>query len=177
MTDQRQRSRSIMVHINRNEGVWIKNLPATFRRAVDIIFSFVKRQYALVYLDDTITVSTSITKQLLHLDTILRMSVKAGRKPKLKKCFFLQVAVDCVGHVVYSRKLSVASKTVNAIQSMTHPKKVVELRSFPELCSFYHRFVQNFFRISNLLNRIPRNGESTNFKSLADSSMDVFESL
>lgn len=69
----------------------LKNAPASFQRAVDIIMSRVKRQSALVYLDDIIVYSKSVTKHLVHVRTMLTLLRNAGVALNLSKCFFLTI--------------------------------------------------------------------------------------
>ena len=66
----------------------LKNAPATFQRAVDIILSQVRWQYAPVYLDDVIVYSKTLQEHFTHMRTILGMLKGAGVSLKLPKCHF-----------------------------------------------------------------------------------------
>ena len=56
----------------------LRNAPATFQRAIEIILSGLKWKTCLVYLDDIIVYSTSREAHLQHLDEVLSTLEKAG---------------------------------------------------------------------------------------------------
>lgn len=67
----------------------LRNAPATFQRALDIVLSGVRWQTCLVYLDDVVVFSRSYEEHVDHVDHIPSLLAEAGVKLKLKKCFFL----------------------------------------------------------------------------------------
>ncbi len=78
----------------------LRNAPATFQRAVDIILAGIKWKHCLVYLDDVIVFSQSREVHLDHLDEVLGLLGRAEVSLKLAKCDFLQESVDYLGHVI-----------------------------------------------------------------------------
>ena len=68
----------------------LRNAPATFQRALDIMLSGVRWQICLVYLDDVIVFSRTVEQHVKHLDTVLSLLRSAGMSMKLKKCAFFQ---------------------------------------------------------------------------------------
>ena len=68
----------------------LRNAPATFQRAMDIILSKVRWRYVLVYLDDIIVFSNGIGQHLQHLETVLKMLREAGATLRLAKCDFFK---------------------------------------------------------------------------------------
>ena len=83
----------------------LKNAPATFQRAVDIILSRVKWQHALVYLDDAIVYSRTVEAHFEPVREVLTLLQAAGVSLKLRKCSFFETSVDYLGHVVRPGKL------------------------------------------------------------------------
>lgn len=55
-----------------------KNAPSMFQGVADVILARVKRQFALVYLDDVIVYSSSKEENYCHLRTVLQFLQDAG---------------------------------------------------------------------------------------------------
>jgi hypothetical protein len=68
----------------------IRNAPATFQRAIDVIISGVKRKSCLVYLDDVIIFSPDRESHLKHVDEALSFLRNAGLSLNLRKCRFFR---------------------------------------------------------------------------------------
>ena len=155
----------------------LKNAPATFQRAADVILAAVKWQFALVYLDDVIVYSKSVEEHFDHLAYVLRLLQKAGLTLKLPKCEFFRESVDYLGHIISPGKLNVAHRATEAFSKALPPRNVTELRSFLGLCNVYRRFVPNFARLSKPLNRMLEKGHPTEWSDLTDDQLGAFETL
>ena len=94
----------------------LKNAPATFQRAVDIILFRVKWETALVYLNDVIVYSQTVTEHMMHVREVLRMLHTAGVSLKLAKCAFFDTSVTYLGHVIRPGRLEVERRNVIAIE-------------------------------------------------------------
>lgn len=152
----------------------LKNAPATFQRAVDMILASVKWQYAIVYLDDIVIFSRNVEEHLKHIRTVLTLLRAAGMSLKMKKCFFLQRRVEYLGHVVSPGKLAVASKTVDTIQKMKPPRTVTELRSFLGLGNYFRKYVKDYAKITEPLNRKLRKTENPTYEPLSERELEAF---
>ena len=130
-----------------------KNSPATFQRAVDIILSRVKWETALVYLDDVIIYSKTVTEHFAHVGEILRLLRDAGVSLKLSKFTFFDTSVTYLGHMIRPGTLEVERRNVFAIERARPPQNQTELRSFLGMCNVYRRFVKDFAKIAAPLNR------------------------
>ena len=155
----------------------LRNAPATFQRALDVILSSVRWQSALVYLDDVIIFSRNFEDHVRDVQTTLSLLQKHGLSLKLRKSFFFQSSVDYLGHVVRPGKLQVASKTVDAVQKMHRPTNLTELRSFLGLCNVYRRFVPNFSRIASPLTAKLEKGKDATFPTLTEEEENAFLTL
>lgn len=83
----------------------LKNVLATFQRAVDITLSKVKYQ-ALVYLDDVIIYSKTVTVHFEHVREVLTLLRNAGVTLKLSKCSFFGTSVLYLDHVIRPGQLT-----------------------------------------------------------------------
>ena len=155
----------------------LRNAPATFQRAIDIILSGVKWKTCLVYLDDVIVFSKSRQDHLSHVAEALTLLGNAGLSLKLKKCHFFAETVDYLGHVIRPGRLGVAEKNTNALKAAPLPRTQTELRSFLGLCNVYRRFVPRFSAIAAPLNALLAKGTPPQLGPLPSAAITAFNLL
>jgi hypothetical protein len=63
-----------------------------------------------------------------------------------------------LGHIISAQGVSVHQEKIGAILDWPTPRKVIELRSFFELCNYYRLFVRGFFHLRAPLTDITRHG-------------------
>jgi hypothetical protein len=132
----------------------LRNAPATFQRAIDIILSRVKWKTFLVYLDDVIVFSKNRAAHLTHVAEVLTLLVNVGLSLNLKKCCLFSSTVDYSGHVIRPGRLGVAEKNTVALNTAPLPRTQTELRYFLGLFNVYRRFVPRFSPIAAPLNTL-----------------------
>ena len=144
----------------------LKGAPATFQRALDIIFSGVRWQICLVYLDDVIVFSRTQDEHAEHLGTVLSLLRSAGISLNLKKCSFFPPKVHYLGHVICPGKLSVAEEAADAFKTFTFPRTLTQVRSFLGECNVYRRFVKAFAKIARPLTDMTGKDADPDFDNL-----------
>ena len=75
---------------------------------------------------------------------------------KLDKSKFWLTEVNFLGYVVFEVGLVVDHSKVEAVQDWNRLTNLFEVRSFLGLVGYYRRFVENFPRISTLMNRLSK---------------------
>ena len=110
----------------------LRNAPATFQRALDIILSGVRWKTCLMYKDDVVIFSKTEEEHFTQVNHVLTLLEEAGVKLKLKKCFFFHQRVEYLGHVITPGGLSLANdtKATCAVRESTFPESITQLRSF-----------------------------------------------
>ena len=154
----------------------LRNAPATFQRAVDIVLSSVRWQFCIVYLDDVIIFSNSVDEHIDHIDQVLTLLENAGMSIRLKKSFFMHKEIEYLGHIITPGELKVAQKTITAIQGMEPPRTKTEVKSFLGMCNVYRRFVKDFATISAPLNALVRKNAPDEF-DLREEQLAAFKTL
>lgn len=56
---------------------------------------------------------------------------------KLRKCYFFAITIDHLWHVVFPRRLEVASNTANSTMSFKHPSRTRSMRSVSKAAKQY----------------------------------------
>ena len=110
----------------------LRNAPATFQRALDIILSGVRWKTCRVYIDGVVIFSKKEEEHFARASHVLTLLEEAGVKLKLKKCFFFHQRVKYLGHVITPGRLSVPNdaKATCAMREATFPESITQLRSF-----------------------------------------------
>ena len=132
----------------------LRNAPATFQRALDIILTGVRWKTCLVYLDDVIIFSKSMEEHVQHVDDVLELLGNAGISLKLKKCEFFQHKVKYLGHVLLPGKLAISTDATSSIHDALFPEDITQLRSFLGACNVYGRFIHGFAKVAYPLHQM-----------------------
>ncbi|KZR97353.1 Uncharacterized protein APZ42_007826, partial [Daphnia magna] len=132
------------------------NAPATFQRTMDVVLAGLKWNSCLVYLDDIVIFSSTVSQHLFRLEAVLQRILKAGLKLKLSKCSFLEQSLKVLGYIVSASGLSPDPAKVSAVQDFPIPRNVRELQSFLGLCSYYRKFVQGFAVLARPLSNLTK---------------------
>ena len=155
----------------------LRNAPACFQRALDIILSGVRWRTCLIYLDDVIVFSKTLTDHIDHLDEVLTLLGDAGISLKLRKCSFFQRKVTYLGHVILPGKLAVAADSTKAIRDAIFPKTLTQLRSFLGACNVYRRFVKGFAKIAHPLTAMLQKNAEIDWDNPTEAQRDAFAQL
>src|SRR6185436_5457913 len=129
----------------------LMNAPATFQRLMDPVFYDVTWKFVLVYMDDIIIYSRTLTEHYYHLERVFQLLLDAGLKLNPDKCDFFKKQILFLGHLVSGEGIKPNPVLVDKIKSCPAPKTKRQVRSFLGLASYYRRFIQNFSKIAKPL--------------------------
>ena len=111
-------------------------------------------EFMVVYIDDILIYSKTFEDHMKHLKIVFDTLEKARLKIKLKKCEFCESNREFLGHIVGRDGLKPDSKKIEKVKNLKIPKKVTDVRSVLELCSYYRKFVKNFAKIAKPLHEL-----------------------
>ncbi|XP_028222321.1 uncharacterized protein LOC114403496 [Glycine soja] len=106
------------------------NAPSSFQATMNTIFRPFLRRFIIVFFDDILIYSVSISDHLCHLQTTFQVLYENHFVLKLSKCLFAQPQVEYLGHLVSHRGVQPVASKLNAITQWPSPRSVQALRSF-----------------------------------------------
>jgi hypothetical protein len=136
----------------------LTNAPSTFMRLMyEVLRAFIGK-FVVVYFDDILIYSKSLSEHLEHLRVVFNALRDARLFGNLEKCTFCTDRVSFLGYVVTPQGIEVDAAKIDAIKSWLTPNTVTQVRNFLGLAGFYRRFVQEFNTIAAPLNELTKKG-------------------
>jgi hypothetical protein len=120
----------------------LTNAPATFQSLMNSILSDFLRKFALVFFDDILIYSTSLSDHVNHLKTVLEVLRQNKLFAKLSKCTFGQTEIDYLGHIISKDGVATDPSKLQIIQQWPSPTTITQLRAFLGLTGYYRRFTR-----------------------------------
>jgi len=134
------------------------NAPAELQRQVNRDFAGpISEGWLVVYMDDLLVFSRSVTEHIQHLRILLGLIREKQWYVKAKKCSFFMSIIGFLGFRVSAQGVEVDPAKMETIKSWPLPLYSQEdVRSFYGLASFYRSFVPGFAKIAAPLTELLR---------------------
>ena len=132
----------------------LSNAPACFQHFINDIFRDILDVYVVVYLDDILIYSSSLSEHVGHVREVLSRLMKHRLYVKLEKSEFHVDRVEFLGFIVSTSGVSMDSRKVKAILDWPMPVTVKGLQRFIGFANFYRRFVPFFSMIAQPLHSL-----------------------
>lgn len=144
----------------------LTSAPSTFERLMEKVLRGLHWKSVLIYLDDIVVFSNTISQHLDRLEEVLQRLEAANLKLKPTKCELFKKEVKYLGHVVSAEGVKTDPDKIKAIREWPTPTCTSELRAFLGTGSYYRRFVKGFAEIARPLNVLT--GKNVPFEWHAD---------
>ena len=134
----------------------LKNAPSQYMAIINKVLGKYIGKFCLVYLDDVIIYSKSVTDHHKHLNLIFEALQAANLTVKESKCHFFETEVKLLGYIINQHGLRAQTEKTSAILTQPAPTNIDELRRFLGLASYYRTLVPNFAELADPLCRLLR---------------------
>ncbi len=136
----------------------LKNAPATFQRLTELVLGKLRGYCCLVYLEDIIIYSSSVSQHFLDIQKVFNKLHQSGLTINMKKSKFCLKEIKFLRHIVSTKGITADPEKVQSIQSYPVPKNLKEVQRFLGLSGWYHRFVPGYSQIAEPLNDLKKRG-------------------
>jgi len=119
----------------------LKNVGATYQRAMLTLFHDMMHKEIKVYVDDMIAKSKSEEEYLINLKKLFERLRKYKLKLNPAKCTFGVKSGKLLGFIVCQKGVEVDSDKIRAILEMPHPCTEKEVRGFLGRLNYIARFI------------------------------------
>uniref|UniRef100_A0A1B6CD86 RNA-directed DNA polymerase n=2 Tax=Clastoptera arizonana TaxID=38151 RepID=A0A1B6CD86_9HEMI len=155
----------------------LKNAPPTFVRAMNIIFASMPN--VLVYMDDLIIFSDSLTEHIKHLKSVFDKLSEYNLKIELDKTEFCKKELLFLGHIISEDGIKPNPAKVVAIKEFPLPTNQKEVKQFLGLTGYYRKMIKDYAKIAKPLTTLLRKDTpfNTNTKEVKEAFYELKEIL
>jgi len=132
----------------------LKNIGATFQRAIDIAFSKEIHDFLVICLDDLTAFSKLDQEHLEHLRQVFLICRKYGMSLNPKKSLFGLEEGKLLGHIISKDGIRIDPERRQAILQVPHPRNIKDLQAFLGKIHFLIRFIPNLVELIRFLNNM-----------------------
>ncbi|GAU45349.1 hypothetical protein TSUD_84720 [Trifolium subterraneum] len=129
----------------------LMNAPATFQATMNELFRPYLRKFVLVFFDDILVYSKTLSEHYYHLDQVLKVLLDNCFIANEKKCKFGCESVDYLGHIISGKRVTVDPEKIQCVIDWPIPKNVKGVRGFLGLTGYYRKFVKDYGKIAKPL--------------------------
>jgi predicted aspartyl protease len=152
----------------------LSNAVATFQSTMNHVLTPVLGKCALVYLDDVIIFSKSLTQHEKDVREVLDILRKEKLFANRKKCELFAEQLHYLGHIVSKQGIAVDASKTKVVQEWPEPQNVKELQSFLGLTNYFRKFVYRYSHIARPLTLLTGKGK---WKPFGDAEKQAFQAL
>lgn len=132
--------------------------PATFERLMETVLAGLQWGIYLVYRDYIIIVGKTFDEMMVNLRRVFDRLLSAGLRQKAKKCYLFQRFVKLLGHVISEEGMATDPEKIESVRNWPVPSNASEIRSFLGLCGYYRKFIKDFSKIANCIQKLTEKG-------------------
>ena len=133
------------------------NAPATFQSMINnILGDLIHIRLVMVYLDDILIFGTCLKEHKRLVKEVLRRLQFNDLYTKAEKYFFEKSSIKHLGVIISENKVQMDEEKLSEVLEWPVPTKVKQVQAFLGFANFYHRFIENFAKISKPLSDLTK---------------------
>ncbi|GKB73130.1 putative reverse transcriptase domain-containing protein [Tanacetum coccineum] len=129
----------------------LTNAPVVFIDLMNRVCMPYLDKFVIEFIDDILIYSKTREEHVEYLRLVLELLKKEKLYAKFSKCEFWLREVQFLRHVINGNRIYVDPSKIEAVKNWKAPKTPTEVRSFLGLAGYYHRFIENFYKIAKSL--------------------------
>jgi len=129
------------------------NVPSVFQRILgNVLFDYTD-SFVINFFDDILIYSSDpdINDHIKKVQLVLNKLKDAELYVNPEKCTWFATSVPYLGHEISSEGIRCSKEKVEAISNWPVPSTAKHVKQFLGVCSYYHKFIENFAQISHPL--------------------------
>lgn len=151
----------------------LKNAHIQFQSFMDSVLGSLCWTAALVYIDDILVFSDSISAHASHLHALLGSAISVGLRFNPKKYHFAYPLLKVLGHRVSIDGLSILEDRAAAIKELDTPRSLKDLWHVLGVFGYYRQFIPKYALLAAPLTRLTK---GTRFQKLPNGTWQPRES-
>ena len=133
------------------------NAPVIFQSIMNnILGDLICIRLVMVYLDDILIFGTCLKKHRQLVKEVLKRLQFNDLYTKAEKCFFEQSSIKYLGIIISENKVQMNKEKLSGVLEWPVLTKVKQVQVFLGFVNFYHRFIENFAKISKPLSDLTK---------------------
>ena len=152
---------------------WLTQAPAYFQLLVSKVIEGLP--FAFRYLDDILVFSANIKEHLEHVRVLFQRLRGADLKLSRRKCCFLKVHVQYLGHYISGSGLEPVPEKLEDLKKMPPPTDVTWVRKFLGFIGYYRKFIPRYSDIARPLTNLTRKDEVFDWSGACQGAFEMLK--
>lgn len=121
------------------------NSPTVYQRIINkTLKKIIESGDILIYIDDVLLMSLTITDGIRLLQEVLKTLTEAGFPINIKKCSFLTTEVEYLGRIITHGQVRPSHRKIEALVNTPVPVNVKQVRQFLGLAGYFRRYIEGY---------------------------------
>ena len=131
--------------------------------------------FAFGYLDDILVFSANVKEHLEHIRILFQRLREADLKLSRRKCCFLKVHVQYLGHYISGSGLEPVLEKLENLKRIPPPTDVTGVRKFLGFVGYYWKFIPQYSDIARPLTNLTRKDEVLNWSGACQGAFEMLK--